>query len=45
MDCPCSFDDAEMDSLMEIDEAENQEITHPIISTVGDTIRKRNRGL
>jgi hypothetical protein len=41
MDCPFAFDDA----VMENDNAENRENSHPNISKVDDTIRKRNRGL
>ena len=41
MGCPFAFDDA----VMENDNAENRENSHPNISKVDDTIRKRNRGL
>jgi hypothetical protein len=41
MECPFEFDDADM----EIDDSENGENSHPNISTVDDTIRKRDRGL
>ncbi len=41
MECPFSFDD----DNMEIDDAEIQENSHPNISTVDDTNRKRDRGL
>ena len=41
MGCPFAFDDA----VMENDNAENRENSHPNISKVNDTIRKRNRGL
>lgn len=41
MGCPFAFDDA----VMENDNAENRENSHPNISKVEDTIRKRNRGL
>ena len=41
MGCPFAFDDA----VMENDNAENRENSHPNISKVDDTICKRNRGL
>ena len=41
MDCPLSFDDSDMEN----DDAENQENSHPNISNMGDTLRKRDRGL
>ena len=41
MDCHFSFDDVDM----EIDDAENQEHSHPKTSTVDEPNRKRNRGL
>ena len=41
MDCRFSFDDSDMEN----DDAENQENSHPNISHVGDTLRKRDRGL
>ena len=41
MACPFAFDDA----VMENDNAENRENSHPNISKVDDTICKRNRGL
>ena len=41
MDCPFEIDDG---AGMENEDAENQENSHPNISTVDDTIRKRDRG-
>jgi hypothetical protein len=41
MDCPFSFDDVDM----EIDDAENQENSHPNTSTVDEPNCKRDRGL
>ena len=41
MDCRLSFDDSDREN----DDAENQENSQPNISHVGDTLRKRDRGL
>ena len=43
MGCPFAFDDAVMEN--DNANAENRENSHPNISKVDDTIRKRNRGL
>jgi hypothetical protein len=45
MDCPFSFDDVNMDSIVEINDAENQESSLLNISTVSVPNRKRDRGL